>query len=397
MDEPVWNADGSTRRRFLRLLAGAGTAALLPGLGGLPAMAAPARGQGACPGPWAEWRSFVQRHIEANGRVVDFFNADLRSTSESQSYALFFALVDNDPVLFDRVLGWTRRNLSGGRPDLNLPAWLWGKDKDGNWRVLDENTASDGELWIAYALAEASRLWKRPGLLASARQILALMRKAEVVELPGFGSMLLPGRQGFVQADRWTLNPSYLPLFVLRRFAAIDPKGPWGRMAERNVAMIRESAPVGFAPDWIAWNGKSFVMDPAKGGIGSYDAIRCYLWAGMTDAGDPLRRRLLDALSGPAAMLRAQGRMAEKVQVRQGVGTGTGPAGFSAALLPYLAAMNQPALLRAEQARIPADGNLNYYERVLVLFGKGWLDRRYRFSADGRLLPAWSTACSANT
>lgn len=379
----------NTRRQFMRLLAGICGATLMPAT-------VRAAGPATCLGAWREWRSFVQRHIEADGRVVDFANKDLRSTSESQSYALFFALVDNDPVLFDRVLGWTRRHLCGGRPDLNLPAWLWGRDSGGQFRVLDPNTAADGELWIAYALLEAGRLWRRPGLRDAGRQILTLMQREEVVELPGFGPMLLPGRNGFIRADRWTLNPSYLPLPVLRRFAAVDPKGPWMRMAERSVALLEASAPVGFAPDWLAWNGRVFATDADKGDTGSYDAIRCYLWAGMVDAADPLRRRLLQGLSGPAGMLRVQGRMAEKIQVRNGVGTGTAPVGFAAALMPYLAASAQPAALRAQQVRVASAGDLNYYERVLVLFGKGWMDRRFRFSADGRLLPAWSTPCSAN-
>ena len=61
-----------------------------------------------------------------------------------------------------------------------------------------------------------------------------------------------------------------------------------------------------------------------------------------------------------------------------------------------LFALPEPtALLRGELARLPANGGSNYYERALVLFGKGWHDQRFRFSADGRLLPAWSTACSA--
>ena len=42
-----------------------------------------------------------------------------------------------------------------------------------------------------------------------------------------------------------------------------------------------------------------------------------------------------------------------------------------------------------------AAAKLPYYDRVLVLFGRGWLDNRYRFSADGLLQPAWRTQCSA--
>lgn len=106
-----------TRRSLLRAGALAGLAALLP------TRAAAAASQ--C-GPWPLWNAFVDKHIQPDGRVVDFLNPDQRSTSEGQSYALFFALVNNDQVLFEKVLGWTRHNLCGGRPDLNLPAWLWG-------------------------------------------------------------------------------------------------------------------------------------------------------------------------------------------------------------------------------------------------------------------------------
>ena len=380
-----------SRRGALRLLLAAALA------GAMPATAL-AAASGPCLGPWKEWRQFVDRHIEENGRVVDFVNPDLRSTSESQSYGLFFALVDNDPFLFERILAWTRRHLSNGRAALNLPAWLWGRSPDGRWRVLDHNTASDGELWIAYALVEAGRLWNRPGFVQAGRQILALMRKAEIVELPGFGPMLLPGNQGYVHGNGWLLNPCYLPLFVFRRFAALEPAGPWKRLAERSVELMRQAAPNGFAPDWTRWNGRSFVIDPDKGPMGSYDAIRTYLWAGMTDAADPLRKPMLEALSGPLRMLRAQGAFAERVDVRNGVGVGTPPPGFAAALLPYLSALGQPALVRAQAALVPSSGPaadaLTYYDRCLLLFGKGWLDRRYRISADGRLQPAWSTPCS---
>lgn len=209
---------GMTRRRLLHAGTLAGVAALLPAA----ALAAPSQ----C-GPWPLWSAFVDKHIQRDGRVVDFLNPDQRSTSEGQSYALFFALVNNDQVLFDKVLSWTRHNLCGGRPDLNLPAWLWGRDGSGAWRVLDANTASDGELWIAYALLEAGRLWSRPGFLKAGQQMLQLIRTQEVATLPGLGPMLLPGRTGFVDNGRWTLNPSYLPIQVLRRCANADPKGPW--------------------------------------------------------------------------------------------------------------------------------------------------------------------------
>jgi len=352
---------------------------------------------------WPALRAFVARHVQEDGRVVDFATPDHRSTSEGQSYALMFALVDNDPALFERVLGWARHNLMGDQAYDRLPAWLWGRAGDGQWRVLDENNATDADLWIAYALIEAGRLWNRPGYASAGLRKLQLVRQQVLAEVPGLCPMLMPGRTGFRSGDRYTFNPSYLPLQLLRRFAAVEPKGPWRALLANSARMIAGSAPSGFAADWIAWEGGRFGVDPAKGALGSYDAIRVYLWAGMLDAGEPLRARLLQALSGPAAMLREQGHFAEKVDITRGVGSGNAPAGFSAALLPYLAALREDALLKAQAQRIPAERSaaaaaLPYYERTLVLFGQGWLENRYRFAADGRLLPAWRThTCSAKT
>jgi len=382
-------------------------------LGGALAFAAAAvlapRARAVSPPPckpaaaWPYWQSFATRHIQDDGRVVDFDTPDQRSTSEGQSYALFFALVNNDEVLFERVLGWTRHNLMDSRPQERLPSWLWGRAGDGSWRVLDENNATDADLWIAYALLEAGRLWERPGYVSAGVRKLQLAREQVLADVPGLGPMLLPGRSGFHTGTRWTFNPSYVPLQLLRRFAAVDPKGPWRALVANSARMISGSAPVGFAADWIGWDGKAFGIDPAKGNVGSYDAIRVYLWAGMLDAGEPLRANLLRDLSGPVQLLRAQGEFCEKIDVVSGVGTNKAPPGFAAALLPYLSALDEAALLKKQQQRIPPAGSaaanaLPYYERNLVLFGQGWLDNRYRFAADGRLLPAWrSKSCSATT
>lgn len=389
------DAQIDARRRVLSSAALAGMAALLPV--SLRALAAP-----SC-AAWPAWTSFVAKHVSEDGRVIDFSMADQRSTSEGQSYGLFFALVNNDQALFERMLGWTRRNLCAGRPGQQLPAWLWGRDGAGKWGVLDDNSASDADLWIAYVLLEAARLWRRPGYARAGLEMLALIRTQEVVELPGLGPMLLPGRTGFAKDARWLLNPSYLPLQLLRRFSLVDPHGPWSRIVPGLTRMLDQSAPVGFAPDWIAWNGQSFAVDATRGNVGSYDAIRVYLWAGMLDEAEPLRAGLLDSLSGPLGYLKSQGAFAEKFDSVRGVGVGTTPAGFSAALLPYLDAAREPALRKTQLQRLPAPASaaaaqLPYYERTLVLFGQGWLDHRYRFSADGRLQPAWrSSTCFAPT
>ena len=124
-------------------------------------------------------------------------SASERSTSEGQAYALFFALVANDRASFQRLLTWTEQNLARGDLGRNLPAWHWGKRRDGTWGVIDKNSASDADLWIAYSLLEAGRLWADARYTALGRRVLSNVASRDLAEAPQFGTILLPGPSGF--------------------------------------------------------------------------------------------------------------------------------------------------------------------------------------------------------
>lgn len=352
----------------------------------------------------ADWTSFVDRHIQRDGRVIDFHTAEQHSTSEGQSYSLFLALVHNDRSTFARVLQWSDANLASGKLAERLPAWRWGRKADGSWGVLDANPASDADLWIAYALLEAGRLWAEPGYQALGRSVLANAAREEVVALPGLGRMLLPWPRSVAGGPLWRLNPSYLPLQLLRRFQQEDAQGLWREIADNAVRMLGAVAPRGFAPDWCAWSEKeqAFVADPEKSTVGGYDAIRVYLWAGMLHAQDPARPRLLRALHGPRTVLAQNRPLPEYVDTDTGATRGNAPVGFAGALLPYLKAQGLQGPLRTQIARIrervaspaqPASTPLPYYERMLLLFGQAWLDGRYAFGPAGELQPNWRLLC----
>ena len=167
-------------------------------------------------GPWTLWDSYAARFIDAQGRVIDHTVGD-RTTSEGQAYALFFALAGDDRATFDRLLTWTQANLANGDLETHLPAWLWGKNKDGEWKTLDANPASDADVWMAYTLVEAGRLWRAPYFTRVGRQMMVQIAGSEVADLPGFGPVLLPGPTGFKHDRFWTMNPSYMPLFQIGR------------------------------------------------------------------------------------------------------------------------------------------------------------------------------------
>ncbi|MGY3927078.1 cellulose synthase complex periplasmic endoglucanase BcsZ [Aeromonas simiae] len=339
---------------------------------------------------WPEWQRFKQDYISEDGRVIDPAGGKRITTSEGQSYGLFFALVNNDKETFERLLQWTELQLSRGDLTGFLPAWLWGEHPDGSWGVLDENSASDSDLWIAYTLLEAGRLWDNHSYEAVGTMLLRRVAREEVARLPGLGPIALPGAHGFAGEGRWTLNPSYLPPQLLARFEPM--LGPWKEMRALLPRFLGESAPKGFAPDWIDWSGTAgWQVSEGKGPLGGYDAIRVYLWIGMLSDEDPAKEALLQHYA-PMRTLLAEGKVPEKVDAQTGQVSSWGGHGFAAALLPLM--QGQPGLetLREQVRQQGMDADA-YFGSVLTLFGSGWDQGRYRFAADGTLVPNWSATC----
>jgi endo-1,4-beta-D-glucanase Y len=353
---------------------------------------------------WTLWDSYSVRFIDRQGRVID--PQSNRTTSEGEAYALFFSLVANDRRHFDSILKWTQDNLAQGDLDSHLPAWSWGKDTGGVWKVLDQNSASDADTWLAYTLVEAGRLWNQPGYTQLGLQLVKQIAGHEVVDLPGFGPMLAPGPVGFERQGSWTLNPSYLPEFIFERLAAVDPSGPWRQIAAGIPRLLRQASPNGFAMDWVNYApGVGFSPAPQSPGKpdaepgGSYDAIRVYLWAGMLSENDPMRSEILAAIPAMSAYLAQHDAPPERISGRGIPSAQDGGAGFSAAVVPYLRAMrgNGKALarqtIRLSAERDPTTGlygkSLTYYDQNLALFATGFLDKRYRFAPDGELQVAW--------
>lgn len=360
-------------------------------------LAAPAA-KAACT-PWSAWETFKARFMSGDGRVIDPMHKDQRTVSEGQAYAMMFALIANDRGTFDRLLRWSNDNLARGDLAQHLPAWLWGKRKDDSFGVIDPNAASDADVWMAYALLEASRLWSEPKYRTLADAMIANIAAREVLDLPRLGAALLPAPHGFVHKDYFRLNPSYLAPQPLRRFAAHTRDTLWPAVLASGRRTLLEAAPQSVAGDWIEWHPQhGFRPDDKTRGIGSYDAIRVYLWIGMLDANDPDRRALLAHYAPIKRLFSADGRPPEHVEIASGRARGWGPGGFSASFLPFFVALGDFGAVAQQKvhlvAQAAADEN-RYYDQVLRLWGEGWDAGRYRFTADGTLVTAWASGCTA--
>lgn len=358
---------------------------------------------------WSDWDHFKQNTLSADGRVIDASTPEQVTVSEGQAYALFFALVANDRSTFDRVLNWTQNNLAQGDLTRHLPAWHWGRQqaKPGDasapaWGVLDSNPASDADIWIAYTLLEAGRLWHERSYTALGTVMARAIVAQETAVLPGLGRTVLPGPVGFhPKDDAWRLNPSYVPLQVMHRLAsALPQQTEWKAMLDSSAKLVTATAPHGYSPDWVIYtSGKGFGPDEATKAESAYNAIRVYLWAGMLAPDAQGRAAALDAFKPLADFIAAHGFPPERVDTQTGTpGSNAGNGGFSAAVAPYLSALGRGDLAQAQVQRtrtLAAQSPLGYYSQVLVLFGLGYLDGLYRFDADGAVVPAWTSTCPA--
>lgn len=341
---------------------------------------------------WPAWQAFAERFVAPEGRVVDI-TFQQKSTSEGQAYGLFFALVADDRTRFDRILAWTSDHLAGGQLGPRLPAWLWAQDETGRWRVGDRNSAADADLWMAYVLLEAGRIWSDDRYTRIGQQLMGQIARHEIVDSGTAGRVLMPAPYGFdLGGGRLRLLTSYLPGFLFARLAAEQPDGPWQEVWESFLGLAPQVLSAGVAPDVFELDrsGRVWPDSRARPG-GSYDAIRVYLWAGMWPQGNA---ELLQRLKPFAGLIKAHGAPPEIVDPETGKARlgNASPIGFSGAVLPFLQSLGERALLLEQRERlrthpqgVAGGEDTHYYDQVLMLFGQGWSDGQFSFDATGHI------------
>ncbi|MFC3124575.1 glycosyl hydrolase family 8 [Pseudoroseomonas globiformis] len=248
----------------------------------------PASGQPVArppPAPRSEWTGFKRLYMTDEGRVVDTANGG-SSHSEGQGWALLLAEAFNDEAAFNRILGWSRRVLR--RPGDFLLAWGWRPNRA--HPVEDLNNATDGDVFMAWALERGARRWDRPELLELAQRIARDLHAACVRTVNG-RHLLLPAAFGFEHRDHVVVNPSYYVMPAFGTLSRLQPEGRWDAVRRDGLALLREArfGRWGLPADWVRLPREGSTPPvPAPGWPPrfSYDAVRVPLylaWAGLED------------------------------------------------------------------------------------------------------------------
>jgi endo-1,4-beta-D-glucanase Y len=227
------------------------------------------------PGANPLWNSFRTRFVTEEGRVVDNANGGV-SHSEGQGWGLLFAVSFDDRKTFETILQWTSKTLR--RPHDRLHAWRY--TPSAVPPVGDLNNATDGDIFIAAALARAAIRWNDVDY-AKAAEAIGRDILTRLVRPVGRWLVLLPAVSGFERPNAVVINLSYYAFPFLADIARAIPSPRWQTLLLDGISLIAAArfGAWGLPPDWLILDGDNHLL-PAPGWPPrfSFDAIRIPLW-----------------------------------------------------------------------------------------------------------------------
>lgn len=208
------------------------------------------------------WTTFKARYL-FQGRILDRQSqAGMltdRTHTEAQGWAMLLAVAADDRAAFDEIWTWTKATLQ--RSD---GLFSWGYDSavapngaaTATGRVIDQNNASDGDLYLAWALARADGHWPGHGYGAAASALAQSILRLLVVRQDD-AAYLLPWHDGYEAllaashaaatlpaGSRFFLNPSYYVYPAFRELDQVQPDPRWQALTTTGLALL-ESARFG--------------------------------------------------------------------------------------------------------------------------------------------------------
>jgi endoglucanase len=206
------------------------------------------------------WDNYKKEYVDQTSfRVVDKQKNGI-TTSEGQSYGMLMSMWMDDRSSFDGIWKWTQDNLQ--KPNTNSFSWLWGKNINGEYKVLSEqggdNVATDGDIDIAFALIKASQKWGNQLYLESAKLIMKDIWTNEVI-ITKNGKYLLVSNdlEKKYNKQEVLVNPSYFNPAAFHEFARVSSEDNWNRLSTDSYEFLEKSS-----QSILDSDGKSSLLPP---------------------------------------------------------------------------------------------------------------------------------------
>lgn len=220
------------------------------------------------------YESYKASFMSKDGRIIDYDKNNI-TTSEGQSYIMLRSLVMDDKPTFDLTYTWAKNNLQ--RQDY-LFSWLWGENSKGEYKILDENTATDADVDIAYALILAYEKWNEAQYLQDARNITNSVWNNETRRIGSY-LVLMPGVNQ-TKEEKIEINPSYFAPYEFRFFQKYDDMHNWDFLIDSSYYYLNQvmaKTETHLPPNWFSIESGQIVFANSERSDFSYDAIRVFI------------------------------------------------------------------------------------------------------------------------
>lgn len=228
------------------------------------------------------WADYRDRFIE-QGRVIDNYQGSV-SHSEGQGYGMLMAEAAGDRDNFERLWEWTRTVMQ--RED-GLFSWRYEHcTRRDDSCITDVNNASDGDILISWALLRAYHRWHDESYYHHARRIAATVAGELLVRDKG-RVFILPGRKGFSNGHKLTINTSYWVFPALESFSREFDQQLWDEVIASGKWLVQQArfGAYQLPADWVELENGAVKPSEKYPPRYSYDAVRIPLHQAWSEAG----------------------------------------------------------------------------------------------------------------
>jgi len=200
------------------------------------------------------WKMYKARLLVDNGdgtmRIQRPENSN-DSVSEGIGYGMLFAVYMNEKDTFDGLWKYAQKSLD------STGLMNWHLNSDGSIASGGQNSATDGDEDMGFALVMADKQWG--GYTSVAKDFLSKMAKNDFAS-----DGTIKGGDKYANA----VNPSYLAPAYYRTFAVYSGDSTWTTILEKSYSLLQmaTNSTTGLVPDWSvpAGRGPDYKYDAAR-------------------------------------------------------------------------------------------------------------------------------------
>ncbi|AIQ47679.1 beta-glucanase [Paenibacillus sp. FSL R7-0273] len=241
---------------------------------------------------WNEWKAAYLKPA-GTGKYYVKYNSDGETASEAHGYGMLFTVLmagydANAQTYFNGLYQYYTAHPSSINP--YLMSW---KQNSSFQNIEGEDSATDGDMDIAFALLLADRQWGSTGTvnyLAAAGNIIGAIMDNEINQTQW---TIRLGDWGNSGSYNTATRPSDFMLGHLKAFKTASGDARWGNVTDKTYSIINSlytgySASTGLLPDFVIYSGGAY--NPAAAGFledandGNYNYNSCRTpWRIATD------------------------------------------------------------------------------------------------------------------